>query len=139
MTRKTDSMISLEPERYELASAPAYVFDLDRRDFFKLFGAGILLLSVLNDGASSQESGKGEKKSSETQPTAISAWLHIGENGIVTVYTGKVEVGQNIRTSLSQAVAEERRTGCGREERDEAMQRCRRQRLLVAHVFLGYV
>ncbi|MGA8525509.1 MAG: molybdopterin cofactor-binding domain-containing protein, partial [Candidatus Sulfotelmatobacter sp.] len=29
------------------------------------------------------------------------------ENGIVTVYTGKVEVGQNIRTSLSQAVAEE--------------------------------
>ena len=31
----------------------------------------------------------------------------IGENGKVTVYTGKVEVGQNIRTSLSQAVAEE--------------------------------
>ena len=37
----------------------------------------------------------------------IGGWLHIGENGIVTVYTGKVEVGQNIRTSLSQAVAEE--------------------------------
>ena len=31
----------------------------------------------------------------------------IGENGKVTVYTGKVEMGQNIRTSLSQAVAEE--------------------------------
>ena len=37
----------------------------------------------------------------------MSAWLHIGEDGIVTVYTGKVEVGQNARTSLTQAVAEE--------------------------------
>ncbi len=35
------------------------------------------------------------------------AWLHIGENDKVTVYTGKVEVGQSIRTSLSQGVAEE--------------------------------
>ena len=40
-------------------------------------------------------------------PQEIDAWLHIAENGKVTVYTGKVEVGQNIRTSLSQAVAEE--------------------------------
>ena len=37
----------------------------------------------------------------------VSAWIHIGEDGTVTVYTGKVEVGQNIRTSLSQMVAEE--------------------------------
>ncbi len=37
----------------------------------------------------------------------IGAWLHIGESGDVTVYTGKVEVGQNARTSLTQAVVEE--------------------------------
>ncbi len=37
----------------------------------------------------------------------VAAWIHIGEDGKVTVYTGKVEVGQNIRTSLSQLVAEE--------------------------------
>src|ERR1019366_4134409 len=43
----------------------------------------------------------------ESLAKAIGAWLHIGENGAVTVYTGKVEVGQNIRTSLSQCVAEE--------------------------------
>src|SRR4029077_10191478 len=36
--------------------------------------------------------------------------------GGVTVYTGKVEVGQNIRTSLSQAVAEELRVGLDRIE-----------------------
>ena len=43
----------------------------------------------------------------DSLPQEIDAWLHIGENGKVTVYTGKVEVGQNIRTSLSQGVAEE--------------------------------
>ena len=33
--------------------------------------------------------------------------MHIGEDGTVSVFTGKAEMGQNIRTSLSQAVAEE--------------------------------
>ena len=37
----------------------------------------------------------------------LGAWLHIAEDGTVTVYTGKVEVGQDIRTSLTQAVLEE--------------------------------
>ena len=37
----------------------------------------------------------------------MDAWIHIGEDGTVNVFTGKVEVGQNIRTSLSQIVAEE--------------------------------
>ncbi len=39
----------------------------------------------------------------------LSAWLRIASNGIVTVFTGKVEVGQGIRTSLAQLVAEELR------------------------------
>ncbi len=39
----------------------------------------------------------------------LSAWLHVAEDGTVTVFTGKVEFGQNIRTSLAQAVAEELR------------------------------
>src|SRR5262249_1766702 len=40
-------------------------------------------------------------------PDQLSAWLHIGEDGAITAYTGKVEVGQNTRTALTQAVAEE--------------------------------
>ncbi len=39
----------------------------------------------------------------------ISSWLHIGADGGVEGYTGKVEVGQNARTALAQAVAEELR------------------------------
>jgi nicotinate dehydrogenase subunit B len=46
-----------------------------------------------------------------TEPDAprICDWLHVEPDGSVTVYTGKVEVGQDIRTSLAQAVAEELR------------------------------
>ena len=39
----------------------------------------------------------------------LSAWIHIDETGLVTGYTGKTEIGQNIRTSLAQAIADELR------------------------------
>src|SRR6202171_6214957 len=95
-----------EPERYELASAPVYRFDLDRRDFFKFLGAGVLVFSVLKQAAWSQESGRARARRGDSLPGEIDAWLHIGESGKVRVYTGKVEGGQNVRTSLSQGVAD---------------------------------
>ena len=42
-------------------------------------------------------------------PAEIGRWLEVALDGTVTIYTGKVEVGQNIRTSLAQAVADELR------------------------------
>ena len=99
----------VEPERYELQAAPLYRFDLDRREFFKCVGAGILVVSVLKQSTWPQESGGARRTSGDSLPKEIDAWLHIGEDGKISVYTGKVEVGQNIRTSLSQAVAEELR------------------------------
>jgi nicotinate dehydrogenase subunit B len=102
-----NSSVVLEPERYELRAATPYHFDLDRRDFFKFLGAGILVVSVLKPAVIAQESGSSRRRHDESLPKEIDAWLHIGESGNVTVYTGKVEVGQNIRTSLTQAVAEE--------------------------------
>jgi len=107
MSAKTTHEIPLEPERYELRASPPYRFDLDRRDFFKFFGAGVVVVSILKPAIVAQESGGGRQRRGESLPQQIDAWLHVGENGKVTVYTGKVEVGQNIRTSLSQAVAEE--------------------------------
>ena len=99
--------VVLEPERYELAAAPPYRFDLDRREFFQFLGAGVLVVSVLKPAVVAQESGGGRQRHGEALPKEIDAWLHLGETGKVTVYTGKVEVGQNIRTSLTQAVSEE--------------------------------
>ena len=102
-------MIPFEPERYELRSGPAYSFELGRRDFFKLLGGGIVVVSILSDAAA-QESGGGRRAGGgQRAPQEIGAWLHIGEDGAVTVYTGKVEVGQNARTSLTAVVSEELR------------------------------
>jgi isoquinoline 1-oxidoreductase len=97
---------SLDLERYELAAPATYHFDVDRREFFRFLGAGVLIVSVLKDAHAIQESGANGAQSASL-PREISAWLHIGEDGTVSVYTGKVEMGQNIRTSLTQAVAEE--------------------------------
>src|SRR5690242_568191 len=94
---------SPEPERYELLDDPA--FAVDRRDFFRIVGGGLVVALLLGDlpaPARAQRGGFGPR-----YPEDLGAWLHVGEDGAVTVYAGKVELGQNIRTSLTQAVAEE--------------------------------
>lgn len=81
-----------------------------RRDFFAVLGGGIVVLLIADD-ADAQESGGGARRGTREQlPEQVSAWLHIGETGAITAFTGKVEVGQNARTSLTQAIAEELRT-----------------------------
>jgi isoquinoline 1-oxidoreductase len=107
MSKRTQVDVPLEPERYELTAAAPYRFDLDRREFLKFLGAGVLVVSVLKPPLTAQESGGARQRRGDSLPKEINAWLHIGENGRVTVYTGKAEMGQNIRTSLSQAVSEE--------------------------------
>ncbi len=104
----------IEFERYELREGPAYRFELDRRDFLKAMGGGLLVLYLLDRDApeaEAQQPGgrRGGGGFGGSAPQDIGAWLHIGEDGRITVYTGKAEVGQNIRTSLTQAVAEELR------------------------------
>ena len=121
MNEKAESQAAppeIEIERYELNAPPQYRFELQRRDFFKTLGAGLLVACVLKDAFAFQESGGGRRRfmGEEQLPRQISAWLYIGENGTVTGYTGKVEIGQNIRTSLSQAIAEELRFPIGRIE-----------------------
>src|SRR6202521_2873834 len=108
MNHELDLSSPLEPERYELNAPPRYHFEVDRREFFKFLGAGVLIVCVLKD-AQAQESGGDKRAQGVSLPKEIAAWLHIGEDGGGTVYTGKVEMGQNIRTSLTQAVAEELR------------------------------
>ncbi len=105
----TANKFTPEPERYEFREAPIHHFALDRRDFFKFFGAGIFVFAAVNDALAVQESGGGRQNHSDELPKEITAWLHIGEDGGVTAFTGKVEIGQNIRTSLAQSVADELR------------------------------
>lgn len=106
MDKTKDLSESFEPKQDELPPKSGYHFELDRRKFFKLFGGGLAVAFVLQDLLSF--GGEAVPPGSSLVPaTQVGAWIHIGEDGAVSVYTGKVEVGQNIRTSLSQIVAEE--------------------------------
>jgi CO/xanthine dehydrogenase Mo-binding subunit len=107
-------------ERYEFREARQHIFELERRDFFKLFGAGLAVFAVVPRETLAQQTNQnfgesgGRIRRGDDMPQQISAWLHIDENGAVTVYTGKAEMGQNIRTSLTQQVAEELRVALDR-------------------------
>jgi CO/xanthine dehydrogenase Mo-binding subunit len=85
-------------------------FDLDRRRFLTIFGGGIAVAVAAPRDAFAQESGRGRGGAQEP-PRDLAAWIHIDKDGRITVFTGKVEMGQNIRTSLAQQVAEELRVG----------------------------
>jgi isoquinoline 1-oxidoreductase len=111
---ETTLELEIEPERYELREELPYRFELDRRDFLKSLGGGLLVLYLL-ESADAEEPAQPRRRGGfgrgggfgQNVPQDIAAWLHIGEDNQITVYTGKAEVGQNIRTSLSQVVAEE--------------------------------
>ena len=73
---------------------------LDRRDFFKLLGGGIIILFTTHDEAAMGQRGPG-------YPADLNAYLKIGEDGRVTVYSGKIEMGQGVIISLAQMAADE--------------------------------
>src|SRR5467141_2220216 len=109
MSGATEKLI-LEPERYEFAAAPMHQFELARRDFFKLLGAGIAVFAIAKDATAAQETAPGHRSfHNEEWPKDINAWVHIGEDGGVTGFTGKAEIGQNARTELAQTIADELR------------------------------
>ena len=76
---------------------------IDRRDFFKFLGGGMAVYfsgGILGAQETSTEDGP---KGAEAD---FNAYVKIGENGRITCYTGKVELGQGIITSLAQTAAE---------------------------------
>jgi nicotinate dehydrogenase subunit B len=74
-----------------------------RRDFLKKLGGGIIVaftigkLSILDSFAANPE----------VAMLNFNAYLRVKEDGRVDCYTGKIEMGQGVGTSLAQAVAEE--------------------------------
>ena len=106
MENQNNSQHPFEPTRDELPRRSNYHFELNRRHFFKITGGGLIVAFVLKDLVSFGDEST-PPESSSILAGDVDAWIHIGKDGIVSVYTGKVEVGQNIRTSLSQIVSEE--------------------------------
>jgi isoquinoline 1-oxidoreductase len=82
-----------------------YDFGLCRRSFVKVLGAGLLIAAALP--AMAQEAGRRGGGPGGGGARNIGARIHLGQDGTITVLTGKVEGGQGARTELSQAAAEE--------------------------------
>ena len=89
----------------EIQPSSLHSFSINRRKFFKILGSGVAVAFVVSD--SFANAFIQDELVNVADDSQVSAWIHIGENNKITVFTGKVEVGQNIRTSLAQIVAEE--------------------------------
>ncbi len=76
---------------------------LDRRDFVKALGGGIVVFVTMGDAAALAQRQRPQR------PTDFNAYLRIGADGRVSVFTGKIEMGQGVHTSLAQMAAEELR------------------------------
>ena len=79
---------------------------LERRDFVKLLGGGIVVLVSWPRAALADLGGLQQRRG---YPEDINAYLHIAPDGKVTLYSGKIEMGQGVMTSLTQMAAEELR------------------------------
>lgn len=79
--------------------------ELSRRHLLKILGGGLLVAAMAPTGLAELL----DQRRGPQLPQEVSAWVHVGPDGKVTVLTGKVEVGQNARTSLTQSAAEELR------------------------------
>jgi len=79
---------------------------MDRRRFLKTAGTGIFLFFNIRDLSVLTQEGTG-RPVIQGGPSDFNAYMRIGEDGRVTCYTGKIEMGQGIVTSLAQMLADE--------------------------------
>ncbi len=77
-------------------------WEVDRRDFLKITGGGIFVLFVFGD-----MSLLAQQRLRQNLPADFNAFLKVGEDGRVSCYTGKIEMGQGVITSLAQMLADE--------------------------------
>lgn len=83
---------------------------LSRREFLKLTGSGILVFYTV----SAADLFTCKEASGEPLPADFNAFLKIGEDGRVSCFTGKIEMGQGVVTSLAQMLADELDVGLDR-------------------------
>jgi len=81
-------------------------FSLSRREFLRLMGGGLFIFFSLGDPLAAQEQPR-QRRVRQDLPDDFNAFLRIGEDGRVSCFTGKIEMGQGIITSLAQMLADE--------------------------------
>jgi isoquinoline 1-oxidoreductase len=79
------------------------VYPLSRREFIKLMGGGIVILFSVGDPSLVEA----QRRRGRELPDDFNAFLRIGEDGRVSCFTGKIEMGQGVITSLAMMLADE--------------------------------
>jgi nicotinate dehydrogenase subunit B len=74
-------------------------FSITRRGFLQGVGGGIIILFLGSDALA--------QRGGHALPADFNAFLRIAEDGRVTCFTGKIEMGQGIITSFAQMLADE--------------------------------
>src|SRR5439155_16464422 len=83
-----------DPSDFPRPASPWDLTEPEDRDWFDVLPQGLVVLLPPDAVPEAWTAGGG-------------AWIHVGTDGIVTAFTGKVDVGQDNRTALAQLVAEE--------------------------------
>ena len=80
---------------------------ISRRDFVKNSTGLVIGFSLF--GSRLHSAGLGEQSgfNGSPLPTVLDSWLVVGSDGIITVFTSKVDLGTGVLTALSQVMAEE--------------------------------
>jgi isoquinoline 1-oxidoreductase len=76
---------------------------LSRREFIKLMGGGIVIMFAVGEPSSLEALGQ----RGQPLPDDFNAFLRVGEDGRVSCFTGKIEMGQGVITSLAMMLADE--------------------------------
>ena len=79
--------------------------DFTRREFLK--GTGALVVSFNLFPSPSSLFAQTNSSGGEPDPTQLDSWIAVSQDGTVTVFTSKVELGTGIETALAQIAAEE--------------------------------
>ncbi len=90
-------------EAEEFVPSVRFDFGVDRRGFVQLLGAGLIVVASAGPVLGQRRGGRGGGGG----PQNVAARIHLGKDGVITVMTGKIEMGQGARAELTQAAAEE--------------------------------
>lgn len=87
----------------ELHSSPDAIASLRRRGFLKAGGALVVAFCLPSAGSCAQTG----ETFAKVPPEQLDSWLAIAQDGSVTAFTGRIDMGTGVQTVFVQAVAEE--------------------------------
>jgi isoquinoline 1-oxidoreductase len=95
----------------ELNEPLEFHFQIERRQFVQILGAGVLVSVIGVPALGQQQRGRGRSRGRGGFGAAanvnMSARVHLGDDGAISVLSGKVDCGQGARGEFAQVAAEE--------------------------------